>query len=906
MKSTTYLFLSLLFYCVIASTSSAQSIVLVTNLNDAGTGSLREAITLALPGDTIQFSVTGTITLTSGPYSYGNSVIIDGPGMDLLTLSAGYAFRVFDISSGSTTLKNLTLTEGQDSTSGHGIYFTGDTLVLDSVTVSACGKSSITSDAFGGGIYADCDKVVLKNSILRNNWLFGDSLLSGLTNGAGGYLKANQIELYETIVDSNEQQSGSVKGAGLSIYTGNLIAEGCSFMDNTNTGSDTISGAGLFLESSTPLRSEIKNCIFHNNINHANYIVSSSDAPKSCGGGAYIQVMNAPLDPQRLGVLIEHSTFTDNSAIEYNSLSPSSYSRGGAIHLRGNGKIIHSMFDGNEGNHGAGVYSDATEDTLWMMQDTLQNNVGTGGGAVHTNTLTSTFLDGLTILNNDSKGVYGAANYAFVIKNSFISGNTVGAINLFNLKMSSAQIYNNTIYANTAPVFPGIYLQFGDSMTYIFNNTLVDQNNVSGSINGREVRLEFGKMTLRNNIITSSTLLPNPIISKAFPSDSIFSEGGNIMLDSSGIAFLDHPTDIHNTNPQLDVFGAHGGPTDTWSLQAISPAINYAGVDTLSTDGRGFLRDSLIDAGAFEFGAVGPAAPSVVAQSSDTTVCEGDSLMLFVNATGGGVLAFEWQFEGTPISGATDSIYTIFPILGANEGEYRCIINNVAGADTSALINLNVSLLSFTSILDTICAGDSILFEGNWYKTPGIYTDTLITSIGCDSVRSLELTVLSLPGVSMDPFLPDTICQGGTAFALPLATPVGGIYAGPGVSGTSFLPSTAGIGDHYVTYSFTDATGCSASDSSFIFVEICTSLLLNRAQGFILSPNPSSSKFELRGHTEGAKISILDVHGARIMGVRIIAHDQRIEVDLSDHPNGIYFLAIEHESLIKTYKLIKL
>src|SRR5438477_5225130 len=38
----------------------------ITNTNDSGVGSLRDALAGASDGDTINFSVTGTITLTSG------------------------------------------------------------------------------------------------------------------------------------------------------------------------------------------------------------------------------------------------------------------------------------------------------------------------------------------------------------------------------------------------------------------------------------------------------------------------------------------------------------------------------------------------------------------------------------------------------------------------------------------------------------------------------------------------------------------------------------------------------------------------------------------------------------------------------------------------------------------------
>ena len=58
--------------------------ITVTNTNDSGPGSLRQALAEANDGDTITFAVTGTIGLTSGELLVGKSITISGPGADSL------------------------------------------------------------------------------------------------------------------------------------------------------------------------------------------------------------------------------------------------------------------------------------------------------------------------------------------------------------------------------------------------------------------------------------------------------------------------------------------------------------------------------------------------------------------------------------------------------------------------------------------------------------------------------------------------------------------------------------------------------------------------------------------------------------------------------------------------------
>ena len=96
---------------------------MVSNLNDSGTGSLRQAILDANvnPGDDIiSFSsaLTGVIALTSGQLTITDSLIMEGPGANALSISGSNASRILQINPGETgtvTIHGLTLKEGHDT-----------------------------------------------------------------------------------------------------------------------------------------------------------------------------------------------------------------------------------------------------------------------------------------------------------------------------------------------------------------------------------------------------------------------------------------------------------------------------------------------------------------------------------------------------------------------------------------------------------------------------------------------------------------------------------------------------------------------------------------------------------------------------------------------------------------------
>ena len=72
-------------------------IITVTNTNDSGPGSLRQALADANNGDTINFAVTGTIGLTTGELLVDNAITISGPGAENLAVNGNAKDRVFHV-----------------------------------------------------------------------------------------------------------------------------------------------------------------------------------------------------------------------------------------------------------------------------------------------------------------------------------------------------------------------------------------------------------------------------------------------------------------------------------------------------------------------------------------------------------------------------------------------------------------------------------------------------------------------------------------------------------------------------------------------------------------------------------------------------------------------------------------
>jgi hypothetical protein len=150
--------------------------LVVTNSNDSGPGSLRQALLQAssFEYDVITFAthVTNTIRLTSGELVVNKPLGIQGPGLESLwgpsarklIISGNNTSRVFRLTYGGSTLSGLTIADGV-ANEGAGIL-----VQLGNHFIQACQIVSNSASIRGGGIQVETNAILsLYNSSVTDN-----------------------------------------------------------------------------------------------------------------------------------------------------------------------------------------------------------------------------------------------------------------------------------------------------------------------------------------------------------------------------------------------------------------------------------------------------------------------------------------------------------------------------------------------------------------------------------------------------------------------------------------------------------------------------------------------------------------------------------------------------------------
>ena len=191
----------------------------VQNLNDAGPGSLREALATATNGETITFcpGLSGNIMVISGALVVSSNVTILGPGANMLAVSGPGPSRLFYISSNTVvTISGLAIKNGLFPPGpGAGIYNDHATLTVSNCLISG----NVASD--GAGIYNDgrfgsnATLNVINSTLTGNNALH---LGGGAIFNDGQFLGSALVTVMNSTLSSN-----SAAQTGSAIYN---IAEG--------------------------------------------------------------------------------------------------------------------------------------------------------------------------------------------------------------------------------------------------------------------------------------------------------------------------------------------------------------------------------------------------------------------------------------------------------------------------------------------------------------------------------------------------------------------------------------------------------------------------------------------------------------------------------------------------------
>jgi len=266
---------------------SNAAIIDVTNTNDSGAGSLRQAISDAnsMAGTDIidATGVTGTITLLSALPNITESVTINGPTVGNLILDAGGGFRVLHLSSGANVINYLTITNGATSTTygGAGIYNTGTSLILDHCIISNNTNTSISGNRYAGGIYSEGILNITYCRVTNNSCSIPNGEFFGNQAGGGIYLAGySVVNISNCLIDNNSLNGGTNKNGG-----------GIAFDDNNNFTS--IPGS-LEITNSTISGNSINNGsnnrgsgISIENFNNATILITQSTiAYNVCQGGS--------------------------------------------------------------------------------------------------------------------------------------------------------------------------------------------------------------------------------------------------------------------------------------------------------------------------------------------------------------------------------------------------------------------------------------------------------------------------------------------------------------------------------------------------------------------------------------------------------------------------------------------
>ncbi|MBL0105161.1 MAG: T9SS type A sorting domain-containing protein [Bacteroidetes bacterium] len=283
------------------------------------------------------------------------------------------------------------------------------------------------------------------------------------------------------------------------------------------------------------------------------------------------------------------------------------------------------------------------------------------------------------------------------------------------------------------------------------------------------------------------------------------------------------------TDLGLGNFIVYDGTGNSATLSGLSPGITYY-FRIVEYNGVGYASNYLTG-GATSYQTVVNSF-TISATSDQAAICNGGS----TNLHAGQAASYLWS-PSTGLSSTTDSVVNASPISATT---YTVTATDNSGCTSTATVSIGVGTsptVSFAN-LNVICENANPVTLTGGSPAGGVYTGTGVTSgnfnpitsgagqfiitytytnsSGCSASDTSLIVVRAKPTVSLSNF--SAVCVNGSPVTRSGGSPAGGSYSGTGVASNIFTPSTAGTGSQTITYSYTDANGCSNSTTATILV----------------------------------------------------------------------------------------
>ena len=583
----------------LGSVEQARATITVTNLNDDGPGSLRRAIDDASPDETINFSVTGTITLTTGELMIYRNLTIVGPGEDLLHISGNNSSRVFfiglDRKKGKAieviqpfevTISGITIKNGSQSVGG-GIYIYEGHLELTDCTICSCSATPTINPNLGGGIYNNSTLTMTQCTFydndaadsgggVCNDWdLFADACSffrnscaeegGAIANSHDGIAVLTECEIFENFGES---------GAGLyNAYIVDLID--CTLRDNEAEDGGGIYNETMFYEGKSK-RSTVDESAQGPGVWMRGCTVSGNTAEYG-GGGIY--------NEEEAWLSLIDCTVSFNRASVF----------GGGIDNRGTAVLDSCTLSADTCGAAGGGMANWYKATLDRCTISENSGTGTVGGAGLFNASDYMWTHEGATFSPDKREKRRKTNLKeneippdgdpeMVLTNCTISGNEtwVNGGGIYN-DYSKLRLINCTVTDNSAGidgVKMGALEQEWGKGGGIYNR-IVDQSQKATGLNGPSVQL-------KNTIVADNDAYEDG------PDCWGYLElcGYNLFGDSDGLFFnevVNIGTNLFDVDPMLGPLADNGGATMTHALLHGSPALD--GGTCVCVDGEQITAD---------------------------------------------------------------------------------------------------------------------------------------------------------------------------------------------------------------------------------------------------------------------------------------------------------------------------